>query len=1000
VGAMSKKIAFFICLFLLLWMHGGIGISVAIDLARMMGAIPLGMAAFTAVADDGNAVIWNPAGLSLIDRMELNFVDHRLLSTIVDANSITLAAPISRYGALGLNVNYLDYGNDISRYDENDKFLGQMKVVDTVVALSYGKEILSYGKKETCHVFGIGGNGKGIRLYRGGERSFLYRGGGISFTGWSIDVGLLYRLYYSQHNIFSIGICAQDIPKLFYEEEQPLSYPTVKTGIAANFGSLTVAADADFEIRKLSRKFLPEIFSFGLEKKYYWKGILGFLRGGLLTGFSRDDISLFGGFSIKKASFVFDCAGSGNFILGNNYILSFSYIHGEAPRISLEVSQPSIRADEQSSVTITADKEGEFIITASSPGLEERSIEVKTAMPPKSEVQELSEYTKSTSFKVAWSGADDAQSSVITATIKNTEDKVFTRTRMITFEVNDDSIGNLESKKRATVRTINGEAEIKLLSPKSGIKVYELQYKDGKYGGWTNWLKESLPGANIFGLGDKPIKVEEGHTYYFRSRACDNAGNWEEYSDVPGEGDTHTTVDTKAPVIETYANSVLSLPDNSTINNATPNISAIITDTVSGVSWKDTVMTINGPSLHNVVIRGIENETGRINYMPKEPLSDGKYVVTLKTSDKARNSPPDEKNWVFNIDTTPPTASIEVSSRTPPFVKESECKITLMPSEKLSATTLKYKLADGSENSLNLTEEKNTNTWTGTVIIYSTIPNGTASFTWKGRDIAGNEGIKITDGNTFTIDTSAPTVGNMKLTSDSFINAEVKDETSGVDERSIMMEIDGKKVNSSYNSEKGIVSYKPAQALSEGKHTVMIEASDKAGNKAEKSFSFTVDTVAPEISNVTPPDGSLLNNAVSTISAEVKDETSGVDEKSIILEVDGKRVNSSYNPESGTVSYKPDIALSEGEHKVTITAIDKLGNKAQKDRAFKIDTIQPTARIEVLPGRYPSMTVILTPSENLREGPIITNICVVKAPAFMRGDETTLNFLWLNATKN
>jgi hypothetical protein len=31
---------------------------------------------------------------------------------------------------------------------------------------------------------------------------------------------------------------------------------------------------------------------------------------------------------------------------------------------------------------------------------------------------------------------------------------------------------------------------------------------------------------------------------------------------------------------------------------------------------------------------------------------------------------------------------------------------------------------------------------------------------------------------------------------------------------------------------------------------------------------------------------------------------------------------------------------------------------------------------------------------------LFTNICVVKAPAFMRGDETTLNFLWLNATKN
>ena len=108
---------------------------------------------------------------------------------------------------------------------------------------------------------------KGILLNRGGERSFLNRGGDNSFIGWSGDVGLLYRLHYSQDKLFSLGISAQDIPQLFYEEQQPLSYPTVKTGISANFGSLTVATDADFEIRKLSRKLAPEMVSLGFE--YY-----------------------------------------------------------------------------------------------------------------------------------------------------------------------------------------------------------------------------------------------------------------------------------------------------------------------------------------------------------------------------------------------------------------------------------------------------------------------------------------------------------------------------------------------------------------------------------------------------------------------------------------------------------------------------------------------------------------------------------------------------------
>lgn len=245
VGTMSKQILYSVCLFLFLCMH--VGVSFATDIAWVMGARPLGMAAFTAVADDGNAVTWNPAGLSLIDRMEFNSVGSKLLSDIY-AGSITGVLPIPHYGALGLNVNYLDYGNDISRYDENDKFLGRMTVTDTVVALSYGFFPRSYVKEIGVWIvnaqipqgLSIGGKAKGIRLDRGKD---------FSFTGWSGDVGLLYRRY-KQHNLLSFGICAQDIPKLFYEEEQTLSYPTIKTGIAANFGSLTVAADADFDIRK------------------------------------------------------------------------------------------------------------------------------------------------------------------------------------------------------------------------------------------------------------------------------------------------------------------------------------------------------------------------------------------------------------------------------------------------------------------------------------------------------------------------------------------------------------------------------------------------------------------------------------------------------------------------------------------------------------------------------------------------------------------------------
>jgi len=41
-------------------------------------------------------------------------------------------------------------------------------------------------------------------------------------------------------------------------------------------------------------------------------------------------------------------------------------------------------------------------------------------------------------------------------------------------------------------------------------------------------------------------------------------------------------------------------------------------------------------------------------------------------------------------------------------------------------------------------------------------------------------------------------------------------------------------------------------------------------------------------------------------------------------------------------------------------------------------------------------------SKNKEDLLLITHyrICTVKAPAFKRGDETVLNFLWFDATKN
>lgn len=77
----------------------------------------------------------------------------------------------------------------------------------------------------------------------------------------------------------------------------------------------------------------------------------------------------------------------------------------------------------------------------------------------------------------------------------------------------------------------------------SGIAAYDVQFKDGHSGVWTNWLTDTTATSASFG-------GEHGHTYFFRVRARDAQGNIGTFRD-DSEGDTFTTVLlTPAPVLE------------------------------------------------------------------------------------------------------------------------------------------------------------------------------------------------------------------------------------------------------------------------------------------------------------------------------------------------------------------------------------------------------------------------------------------------------------------
>ncbi|NYT00811.1 MAG: hypothetical protein GKB99_03695, partial [Methanocellales archaeon] len=78
----------------------------------------------------------------------------------------------------------------------------------------------------------------------------------------------------------------------------------------------------------------------------------------------------------------------------------------------------------------------------------------------------------------------------------------------------------------------------------SDLKWYDIQYKDGLNGTWTDWKTQTASTSAIFGP-NYPLTVQSGHTYYFQSRAQDNAGNWEKYAG--GKGDANTVINALEP---------------------------------------------------------------------------------------------------------------------------------------------------------------------------------------------------------------------------------------------------------------------------------------------------------------------------------------------------------------------------------------------------------------------------------------------------------------------
>lgn len=172
---------------------------------------------------------------------------------------------------------------------------------------------------------------------------------------------------------------------------------------------------------------------------------------------------------------------------------------------------------------------------------------------------------------------------------------------------------------------------------------------------------------------------------------------------------------------------------------------------------------------------------------------------------------------------------------------------------------------------------------------------------------------------------------------------------SGINAGATRMFLDSVDVTDKITSTDTVATYTPSQPLMDGVHTVTLIAEDVAGNEVQTSWSFVVDTQAPEF-NLS---GISDDGVVYTQSGNYT--LSGSAEAGSTVSINGAPVEIGADG-----SFSSSVALSEGANLITISVTDAAGNRNVREISIYRDTTAPSVSISVSGPRIrsvPSVTV-------------------------------------------
>ncbi|EHM7838800.1 non-fimbrial adhesin SiiE [Salmonella enterica subsp. enterica serovar Senftenberg] len=413
------------------------------------------------------------------------------------------------------------------------------------------------------------------------------------------------------------------------------------------------------------------------------------------------------------------------------------------------------------------------------------------------------------------------------------------------------------------------------------------------------------------------------------------------------------TVDTQIAINNIELVNDSGIPNDNLTNNVRPQFQVTVPTDVNVVR-----LSIDGGKTWFNATQGAT--PGAWDYIWPDDVADGGYTLTVEATDKAGNQTTQELD--FTIDTTLSVPTLSLDSADDSGIAGDNITNVKTPGFTLNnidtdvSRVIVEVMHNGIKQEVPLVQTGGQWRFAPT----SDWGDGDYILTVKVEDRAGN--VKQSAPLTVTVDTHIA-IDRIELVNDSGIPGDnLTNEarphfqvTVPADVNGVRLSIDGGKTwfDATQSATSGVWDYTWLTNVANGPHTLMVEASDKAGNKTTQKLDFIIDTMLsePTITLDSADDSAAGDNITNVKMPSFTLGNIDADVTKVVVTVahDGKNQQIELIKNGGVWRFTPGAAWTDGDYTLTVKVEDKAGNtNYSAPLTVTIDTQTSIDRIELL----------------------------------------------------